>query len=135
MTRSEKKYRSAIKRHLPCTAGAKARLLEDFDTSMGAYLEEYPNATFRELCEAFGPPEEMAAVLQTRLTENERKVYSVKRNILRVIAVFAAILFLSVTVYVYCYMKKPLTYDGDIEILHTRFVDVDSTLPGESQGE
>lgn len=135
MTRSEKKYRSALKKHLPCSAGAKVRLLGDFSASMGAYLEEYPDATFRELCEAFGPPEEMAAVLQTRLTENERKVYRVKRNILRVIAGFAAALFLLVTVYIYFYMKKPIVFEENIVVGPTYMIGQDGKLPGDPQGQ
>lgn len=119
MAHDAAKYRKALSRHLPCCRSAKARVLKEFSASMDAYLEEYPHASYAQLCEAFGPPEDMAQTLYAQVTPKEIGTYKTRQNILRVIGAVALAAFLAVTVYIYFYMRKPLEHTDTVTRLPT----------------
>lgn len=75
MTTCAQEYRKQLKKSLRCTAAVKNRLMNTFESSFSSYLEENPVPLKEDLLAAFGPPEEMAAVLMTEVSEEEKEEY------------------------------------------------------------
>jgi len=91
-------YRNKLKKAIQCGYRARKRLLEQFDLSLEAFLEDYPAAGEAQITAAFGPPEEMAQVLMASVTEAERRQFHTQRRYLRIAAVILAALLLAVIV-------------------------------------
>ena len=62
-----------------------------------------------QLREAFGPPEEMAQVLMTEVSPEEKAEYHRNRRIWRIVAGVIAVVLLLFTMYVYFEKQKPVT--------------------------
>lgn len=103
------RYRSALKKQLRCNGKAKKRLLNGFDQTLTAYLEEHTNPTVNDLTIAFGPPNEMAEILMAELTNQEQTQY--RRNILlrKLFLVAFALVFLVLTIYIWFFKTTGLT--------------------------
>ena len=95
MVNAAVQYRNVLKKKLCCTAAVKARLLRQFDTMITAFLEERGDCTADDLTAAFGPPEEMAAVLMSEVTPSERTQYH-RNTLLKkiIVCILAAVLIL-----------------------------------------
>ena len=72
-------------------------------------LEETPEPSLNQLREAFGPPEEMAQVLMTEVSPEEKAEYRRNRQMRRIAAGIIVVVFVLFTMYVYFEKQKPLT--------------------------
>lgn len=114
MNRSAARYKSKLKKKLPCGHATKAKLLEEFSYSLDGFLEEHPDAAFSDLCLAFGPPDEMAAVLCEQISKKETRAYGVRKNVFRVIAGALVVLLILTAIHTFFYKRKPVSYESDI---------------------
>lgn len=114
MNRSAARYKSKLKKKLPCGHATKAKLLEEFSCSLDGFLEEHPEAAYDDLCLAFGPPDEMAAVLREQISEKETRAYGVRKNVFRVIAGAIVVLVILAAAYILINTKKPIVSEKDL---------------------
>lgn len=108
MNNSAARYKSKLKRKLQCSHGTKARLVEEFSHSLNGFLEENPDASFADLSNAFGPPEEMARMLMEEVDEKELRSYKTKHSLLRIVSIVLALTLVLVTAAVFFIKQKPL---------------------------
>ena len=101
-------YERLLKKHLRCTIAVKKRLLERFRSVLFMFSGEHPEPSISQLCEAFGPPEEMAQVLMTEVSPEEMAEYRRNKRTRRVVAGVIAAALLLFTIYVYFEKQKPL---------------------------
>ena len=117
MNNNTKRYESKLKRKLQCNRATKARLLDEFSHSLDGFLDENPDATFADLSNAFGPPEEMAHILMERLSVEEIRQYRRHICVKRVVAAFCAAAVLIFTLYVFFYKDlSNVTYNPETYI-------------------
>lgn len=102
------RYKSKLKRKLQCNRGTKAKLLEEFSPLMDGFLDENPDATYTDLSNAFGPPEEMAKILMDKVDEQEKRAYKLRQLLLRIAAAVLAIVLVIVTITVFFWKEKPI---------------------------
>ena len=76
------RYRRAVKSQLCCTGKSRRILLLRLRNMLDSYQAEHPAPTAEDLRAAFGPPEEMAALLSEFLTEKDRLCYRRKKQFL-----------------------------------------------------
>lgn len=113
MNNHAKRYKSKLKRKLQCSRATKAKLLEEFSHSLDGFLDENPDASFTDLSNAFGPPEEMARILMEKLSAEETRQYRLHTRMKRIVAALCAAAFLLFAVYVFFEKQKPLTFSED----------------------
>ena len=101
-------YERLLKKQLRCTSAVKERLLEKFRSALLVFLEETPKPSLNQFHEAFGPPEEMAQVLMTEVSPEEKAEYRRNRRIRRFVAGVIAVVFVLFTMYIYFEKQKPL---------------------------
>lgn len=108
-----RRYKKALKKDLCCCGIVKKQLLERFDLSLSAFLEDAPSPTMDQLCAAFGPPKEMAKILMATLPPNELVRYH-RKTLLTKIAIWALVfLFLLGGVVLYIEKSAPVEiHDG-----------------------
>lgn len=102
------RYIKALKKELRCTGSTKKRLLQQFHSSLSAYLEEHPSPTGTDLQDAFGPPNEMAGVLMEHVSEEDRRKYHHSQTIKRIFAVILVVLFFAYVTFVLFWKQKPI---------------------------
>ena len=116
MNNDAKRYKSKLKRKLQCNRATKAKLLDEFSHSLDGFLDENPDASFDDLCSAFGPPEEMAHILMDKIDDREKHAYKTQQLVLCIVAGVLAIVMISVTLYIFFWKEKPINaiYSGEI---------------------
>ena len=107
-------YKKDLKRRLQCIHSVKYRLLERFDFAAKKFLEEHPFAEEQELEAAFGPPEEMAAVLMCEVTQEEHSRYRRNRRMMQSVAGIVAVALLLFTIYIFFLKEQPMTIIDDV---------------------
>ena len=122
MNNNAKRYKSKLKRKLQCNRATKARLLDEFSHSLDGFLDENPDATFADLSNAFGPPEEMAHILMEKLSMEDNRQYRRYIRIKRIVAAFCAAAFLLFVSYVFVEKQKPLTFNDNDELVDVSIV-------------
>lgn len=85
-------------------------MLDAFRPNLELYLEEHPDASFNDLCKAFGPPEEMAAILLLQASKQEKQADRLRRLLLRMATGILCATLLLFTVYVYFYKEFKISY-------------------------
>lgn len=128
MTDTVLQYEKLLKKQLWCTTAVRKRLLEKFRGALLVFLEETPEPSMNQLREAFGPPEEMAQVLMTEVSPEEKAEYRRNRRIRLIAAGIIAVVFVLFTMYVYFEKQKPLTVineANDLGIVSTENVTAD----------
>ena len=95
------RYRRSLKKQLRCGPLARKKLLDRFGGSLAPFLEENPAPGYEQLVSAFGPPEEMAAVLMESVSAKEQARYQTGRKLIQILAVLVAVLFLAFVLYVF----------------------------------
>ena len=119
MTAYVAKYQNELKKKLYCSVSARSKLLDRFNASLSVFLEDNPSPAFEDLVSAFGPPEEMAAVLMAEISETESVRYHKAVLFKRAIAGVLVAVFLIFTGYIY--IKKEF---AQITIEDTVVIDV-----------
>ena len=110
-------YERLLKKQLRCTTAVRKRLLEKFRGALLVFLDETPEPSRNQLREAFGPPEEMAQVLMTEVSPEEKAEYRRNRRIRRIAAGVIAVVFVLFTMCVYFEKQKPLTITDEVNNL------------------
>ena len=105
------KYQNELKKNLFCSAKVKKQLLNSFQCSLDAFLEENPTPSMADLHDAFGPPAEMARILSKQITEQEIKKFKRQSTAIQVIAILLALVLVLLTFYVFFWKEKPFTYN------------------------
>lgn len=95
------RYRRSLKKQLRCGPLTRKKLLDRFGGSLAPFLEENPAPGYEQLVSAFGPPEEMAAVLMESVSAKEQARYQTGRKLIQILAVLVAVLFLAFVLYVF----------------------------------
>lgn len=108
MNNNAARYKSKLKRKLQCNRGTKADLLEEFSHLLDGFLDENPDATYTDLSNAFGPPEEMAKILMDKVDEQEKRAYKQRQLLLRIAAAVLAIVLIIATIDVFFIKQRPL---------------------------
>ena len=119
MTDTVLQYEKLLKKQLRCTTAVRKRLLEKFRGALLVFLEETPEPSLNQLHEAFGPPEEMAQVLMTEVSPEEKTEYRRNRRIWRIAASIIAVVVILFTMYVYFEKQKPLITTDEVNNLGT----------------
>lgn len=129
MNNSAKRYTSKLKRTLPCTRATKAKLLEEFSHLLDGFLDENPDATYADLSNAFGPPEEMAEALMEKVSEQEKRAFGHRRLVRRIVAAILAIALLILTAHTWIWKEKPIIVDSGVVVDET--FDIPDSTAGE----
>lgn len=109
MVNAVAQYRRALKKKLRCNGKAKKRLLNGFNQTLSAYLDEHSDPSAEELSAAFGPPMEIATVLMAELTPQEQTQYRRSILIRKLFLAAFAIVFLVLTIYIWFFKTTGLT--------------------------
>lgn len=115
MNRNIVRYQRQLKKHMPCGFRTRNDLLTQFRSSLSVFLDEQPEPTYGQLIDAFGPPDEMAAVMMAAVAEKEQLRYHKCRKVRTVLAGFAAIMFIAFSLYVF-YIKEVtiISFEGEL---------------------
>lgn len=113
MNRSAVQYKSRLKQHLRCSRRTKVKLMESFSHLLNGFLGENPDATTADLCNAFGPPEEMAATLMEQVEEKDKRAYKLQQLVLCTMAIFLASVLILTSIAVFFWKEKPIAVDDD----------------------
>ncbi len=85
---------------LMCFPKSKKKLLDAFQVRLDDFLEDNPSPTFAMLVEAFGSPEDMAAMLTADMGAKEQAAYRRFSKALQILADVAVVALVLVTLYV-----------------------------------
>ena len=107
MNKDIMRYRRMLKRNLHCGRGKRQQLLKEFSNSLSCFMDEYPDPTYSQLADAFGPPEEMASVMMERVSKDEEKQYQRGHKLLKYLKI-AAIVLLAIFA-IYTFFEKEYT--------------------------
>lgn len=129
MNNSAKRYTSKLKRTLPCTRATKVKLLGEFSHLLEEFLDENPDATYADLSNAFGPPEEMAEALMEKVSEQEKRAFGHRRLARRIVAAILAIALMILTVHTLIWKEKPIIVDSVVVVDET--FDIPDSTAGE----
>lgn len=113
MVNAAAQYRRALKKKLRCSAKEKERLLEGFDQTLSAYLEEHGDPAMGDLSAAFGPPEEMAEVIMEDVPPQEQTRYQRQVVISKILTCILAALLVFFTVYTWIYKDVGLNINDN----------------------
>lgn len=111
-------YKKQLRRKLHCNNATKTRLMRQFDNTLNIYLDDHGGTATclseEDLHNAFGPPEEMAEILLTDTTSQERTQYRKSRLVTKVLITFiiAALAFL--TIYIWFIKNVGITSVDDV---------------------
>lgn len=105
MNYNVRRYKSRLKKKLHCMHKTRRELLGKFDDMLNGFLDENPNASFNDLCTAFGPPEEMARILMAEISGEETRKYRLHLQFKRLLAGFCAAAILVFTFYILFYKE------------------------------
>ncbi len=87
------RYYGKIKKALPCYNKAIKKMLDDLKFSIEAYLDEKPNAEFRDVEKHFGTAEQISNDFSTVISESQIKAYKKTKYIgIALLSVLSAIL-------------------------------------------
>lgn len=81
--KAARKYLARVKRGLLCGGGDRIRLLRRAEEMADGLLQEDPEAGYRELEAAFGPPDQFAREMLEGLDGNEVAAHWRRRRLLR----------------------------------------------------
>lgn len=123
MNHSAQKYKNKLRKKLRCTNTARERLLDSFDSTLEGYLDENPNASLEDLCNAFGPPEEMANILMEQVSSEEVAIYRRRKLCVCVIGVLLAVALIVMALIVFLWKEKPFIADDEGEIIDSFVID------------
>lgn len=130
MNNSARRYKSKLKRKLQCSRATKAKFLNEFSHSLDGFLDENPDASFNDLSDAFGPPEEMANILMDKVDAQEKRTYRLCQLLMYIVIVLLAIVLALTTISVFFWKEKPVTRETDISTSN-EFVVTDTHIKGE----
>ncbi len=99
------RYKMELVRALPCGFLWRKKLLGQFGDSLSGFCAEHPQPSYEQLTAAFGPPEEMAAVLMETVPDRELTKHAVRRKLHRIFGCIVLVLFIAFSVYVF-YFKE-----------------------------
>ena len=105
-------YEKDLKRCLPFSRVIRKRLMKSFRSSFMTFMEEECNPDTLSLYAAFGPPNEMAKLLTSTLTEEEIKQSRKKKTAARIfigIGIAVAAVVLGVVVFSILFYYQPIT--------------------------
>ena len=122
MNHNVRRYRSKLKKKLHCMRKTQCKLLGEFDCMLNGFIDENPDASFDDLCSAFGPPEEMARILMEKLSTEDNRQHRRYIRIKRIVAAFCAVAFLLFVAYVFVEKQKPLTFNDNDELVDVSIV-------------
>ena len=105
MNHNAQRYKSKLRKKLLCMRKTRSKLLSEFDCMLNGFLDENPDASFNDLCNAFGPPEEMSRILMAEISGEETHKYRLQIRFKRLLAGFCAVAFLSFVLYVFIYKE------------------------------
>lgn len=89
-------YFNRIQRWLPCGREEKQRIMEKIRLSVGAYLEDYPEADLAQVQAHFGPPRQIASAYVEDLDSGELlNAIRIKRKIVVIVSGAALAVLLS----------------------------------------
>lgn len=128
MVNAVAQYRRALKKKLRCNGKAKKRLLNGFNQTLSAYLEEHSNSSAEELSAAFGPPREMAEVLMTQISNQEYAIYRRKTLCLRILTSILIVVVVFFTLYVWFYKSVGLTSTNDLNQIPVDWSETSNTV-------
>lgn len=117
MNQSAQKYKNRLRKELRCANTARERLLDSFDSTLEGYLDENPNASLEDLCNAFGPPEEMANILMEQVSSKGVAVYRRRKLCVCVVGVLLAVALLVMALAVFFWKEKPIIAVDEGEII------------------
>lgn len=117
MINTVRQYRLAIKKNLCCCRKTKNNLMEGFDQTLSAFLEENESPSVKDLYAAFGSPEVMAGILMSKVTPQEQARYQKNMSILRVFTGLFAVLLVLLTIYIWFFKEFRLTVTDRVNIL------------------
>ncbi len=120
MIDSIKQYKRALKRNLRCSRRTRERLLEKFNFSLAAFLEDTPAPGKDEIYAAFGPPKEMADTLMAEVAPEEFSRYCKNKIIIGVtsgilVSILATVL-LFFSLYIYIIKQTPVEFHDAVYI-------------------
>ena len=105
MNKNIARYRRGLKRKLHCDRKKRRELLVQFTCTLSDFMDEYPDPTYSQLTDAFGPPEEMTCVLMENVTEEENNQYRKQQKLLKTIKITAIVLLAIFAIYAYFYKE------------------------------
>lgn len=113
------RYENALKKRLTCKGSIKKELIDKFRKSLADYLEDCPTPEMADLCNAFGPPEEMAKVLMEEVSAEEVARHRRWKTCLRVAVGLLTASLLLFAIYVFFCKQKPITYYEEVSEFDT----------------
>lgn len=119
MINSVAAYRRLLKKNLRCCRRTKKRLLAKFDSTMEAFLAEMPVQDMDALNNAFGPPQEMAQVLMSEVSEKELSRYRITKWAARITALVMVLIWVLFTIHVYFQKSFPVIMIDEGQYLET----------------
>ena len=129
MQKSVKQYRQMVLQTLRCGFMTKLRLRRELDAMLRKFERDMPCPDWRELTEAFGPPEEMVGTLMAGVSVAEQMRWLRLRPLARVSTGIVMAVILLFAMYVFC-LKENSVYIYKIDGAGTEVVSsvVDTTL-------
>lgn len=110
-------YLRAVRKRLRCRRVMRnqimARIQKD---AIEPFLEEHPNADHAALCAAFGTPEELAAMMQAEVPEEEVTAWKRARWMWRMIVCVLVVLVISIGVYAISCRTQPIYFKDEITV-------------------
>lgn len=110
-------YQKQLRKKLKCGSQVKEQMMGRFQLSVDTFLEENSSPTMEELHQAFGPPNEMAAILSEQISIEESRRYRRNEIIKKIMAIVLAALAMLFALYCFFWKNKPLTFDDDISVV------------------
>lgn len=109
MDRDVIRYKKTLTKNLPCTRGARRKLIQPFQGALNAFLEEKPAPSMEDLIAAFGPPEEMAKTLCEQISAEEHCRFQARHIWKCAFTFILAALLVLATVYVFFLKQRPIS--------------------------
>lgn len=116
-----KSYCHDVKVHLHCPSEDAARCIADIKRSVNSFLDDFPDASFKEVRDYLGDAEDVARVFRGSLAPDKMMLYQKKHRFLKrvVLSLFFAAIVISLSIAYYCitnpYMTRTETvYIGEI---------------------
>lgn len=94
-SRAVRRYLREIRGWLPCSGKLKRGILERIEHTIQEYLAENQNASYEELTERFGMPQQIAASYVEEMgTDELLRDLRIRRKIMKIVAATAAVAFI-----------------------------------------
>lgn len=101
MNKQATRYCKEIEKKLWCSMHTRKKLLNQFYALLSSFLEDYPNAEYHDLVEAFGEPEMMARILMEKVSEREQTCFQNRKKLTRILGAVLVALFVAFSLYVF----------------------------------